>query len=383
MAMSAKAHMVSFNELSSEEQAAVREAQRERKQRKAQAREKWAAGKETEREVSRNAPSPGCELLAAAADYPDRISSDSYFGACPGGRFRDPSLPPTAQSLALLLQLLEVEGREEQELNTCCYFQFSGTEDDLWDATFNARLAFEGFFTITSYSHRLRAPEPLPELQPFYGVLTWPNFRAAKPVRAHISKMRRRLQEEDADEADTAVSEKGQINGGRRKQRRLRVVDCEDRHECWRKLEAYHRAKNGSNWLTERYFNMLITASDNPRINFCMHTICLIEDGEGTAAATIVAGEVGFSIGQVYTSLSGWTAERSPEALGTTQLVLLGLWLQRKGYAFWSLGAPPPTPPVPNLSMQCGQCLLTPSALLITATHLFTQSVLACTSLLT
>ena len=41
---------------------------------------------------------------------------------------------------------------------------------------------------------------------------------------------------------------------------------------------------------------------------------------------------------QVYTSLSGWTGERTSEAVGTAQLMLLGRWLRRRGYAFWSLG---------------------------------------------
>jgi len=40
----------------------------------------------------------------------------------------------------------------------------------------------------------------------------------------------------------------------------------------------------------------------------------------------------------VYTSLSGWTGERTSEAVGTAQLMLLGRWLRRRGYAFWSLG---------------------------------------------
>jgi len=51
-----------------------------------------------------------------------------------------------------------------------------------------------------------------------------------------------------------------------------------------------------------------------------------------------LAGEIGFSIGHVYTSLSGWTGERTSEAVGTAQLMLLGRWLRRRGYAFWSLG---------------------------------------------
>jgi hypothetical protein len=40
----------------------------------------------------------------------------------------------------------------------------------------------------------------------------------------------------------------------------------------------------------------------------------------------------------MYTSLSGWTQQRTRERAGKTQLVLLGLWLKKKGYEFWSLG---------------------------------------------
>jgi hypothetical protein len=52
----------------------------------------------------------------------------------------------------------------------------------------------------------------------------------------------------------------------------------------------------------------------------------------------VLAGEIGFSIGRVYTSLTGWTSLRSREAFGAAQLALLGRWLQARRYAFWSLG---------------------------------------------
>ena len=45
---------------------------------------------------------------------------------------------------------------------------------------------------------------------------------------------------------------------------------------------------------------------------------------------TPLAGEIGFSVGRVYTSLSGWTGERTAEAHGTSQLVLLALWLGKQ-----------------------------------------------------
>lgn len=344
-----------FESLPPDEQEAVRQAQRRRKMEKKQARQaKQGACVETaalEMAVEPSSSSESKDLLAAVSSFPDEISMATYFSACPGSLFRDPSLPPTQDSLALLMAALQADDEQAKSLNTCNYFQFAGKDDAIWDAEFNARLAWEGFFTITT--RRRGGHEPLPELQPFYGVLTWPNFSAAKHVRAHISKMRRRLQEEGSRSC-----QKADATGPRK--RHLRLVDNEDRLECWMQMDKYHKEKHGSNWLTERYLRMMEAASDDPKINFQMHVICLVEDiwdeaqegprkgGGDTAlkedeggraaerspsASTVLAGEIGFSIGQVYTSLSGWTAARTSEAHGTSQLVLLGLWLQRKGQA--------------------------------------------------
>lgn len=278
----------------------------------------------------------GCTLLDTAANFPDYITSDEYFAACPGGIFRDPDFPPVQDSLTLLMSLLEAEkakdlGSKLDGLNSCSYFMFSGSEEAIWDATFYARLAWEGFFTITTKN------KPLPELQPFYGVLTWPNFNSAKHVRSHIAKLRRsqlalsRAGEragELLDPADAEVKGRWEV-----RERRIWLEDIADRHMCWERLDKYHRSQNGRNWLTERYFKTMVAASDDPAINFRLHTVCLLE-GERDAPeveispATVLAGEIGYSIGRVYTSLSGWTEARSSEAVGTTQLVLLGLWLQ-------------------------------------------------------
>jgi len=344
-----------FASLSPAEQEAVRQAQRRRKLEKKQAREAnrrareeaGAHGAQETSGASSTAPAhydqqvlDSDQGLAAVSGFPDEISMHSYFAACPGGLFRDPSLPPTADSLALLLSVLQADDDQAATLNTCNYFQFAGPADAVWDFNFNARLAWEGFFTITSRRRGQR--EPLPELQPFYGVLTWPNFNAAKRVSAHISKMRRRLQEEGGRSrgADAMAGADSQ----RACTRRLRLVDCADRRECWVQLDQYHRDEHGENWLTERYFDMMVAASDDQRLNFQMHAICLVEElweqgedgctagiGGAPLASTVLAGEIGFSIGRVYTSLSGWTAARTSEAHGTSQLVLLGLWLQQKG----------------------------------------------------
>lgn len=245
------------------------------------------------------------EATPAAADYPSRITSAEYFAS--SGLFRDPNLPATEGSLELLLAALGAGDQQARRLGRCNYFQFCGPERSLWDPVFNARLAYEGFFTITTSRHG--ATEPLPELQPFYGVLTWPNFEASKHVRKALAR----------------VGHSG---------RRFRLVDCSEPRPSWKRLDAYHCQKYGCNWLTERYFDMILSGSKDASVNFTTHCIELFEEG----ASEPLAGEIGFSIGRVYTSLSGWTGERSSDSLGTTQLVLLGRWLQQSGYVFWSLG---------------------------------------------
>mmetsp|Transcript_118410 Transcript_118410/g.264712 ORF Transcript_118410/g.264712 Transcript_118410/m.264712 type:complete len:165 (+) Transcript_118410:3-497(+) len=96
---------------------------------------------------------------------------------------------------------------------------------------------------------------------------------------------------------------------------------------------------------------MLRLASDDPSINFKMHCIELYGESGSTVeclddqamsshslSSRPLAGEIGFSIGRIYTSLSGWTEERTTDGHGFMQLVLLGRWLRQRGYAFWSLG---------------------------------------------
>lgn len=331
-----------FAELPASDQDAVREAQKRKKNEKAlakaAARAKKAAADAAEGSAQAGAPAAGDagaggqpagggDLLAASTTYPTRISMDEYFGACPGGGFRDPNLPPTEESLSLLMQVLQADGSQAASLNSCSHFQFSGSDDALWDPTFNARLAWEGFFTITT-TRRVRrgkkaakeVREPLPELQPFYGVLTWANFHAAKHVRTHLTKMRKRmgldesakvelermtewrlkeLLKRDFDYEDEHFVEGGTAfvaaAGGwgaatkpkkelveeawkwlnphtkapRLRQKRMWVEDSPSRRSCWQRLQDYHnspaRAEHGDNWLTERYFDMMVAASDDPR----------------------------------------------------------------------------------------------------------------------
>mmetsp|Transcript_69493 Transcript_69493/g.192323 ORF Transcript_69493/g.192323 Transcript_69493/m.192323 type:complete len:409 (-) Transcript_69493:120-1346(-) len=307
-----------FATLPPEVQADIREKQRQKK-----------VAKKRARGTDKEPPLPPVQLpnprLSSAAqggshaEHRSRITAEEYFSAC-SGSFRDPNLAPTEENLEQLLSVLNAGTPQARRLGSCNYFQFSGSDSALWDPTFNARLAFEGFFTITS--ERRGKVEPLPELQPFYGVLTWQNFEASRHVRKALARLRR--------------------DGWR-----YRLADCVDPQRTWRLLNDYHCKKNGTNWLTLRYLAMCLQASRDASINFRLHCIELYEDGVVTANASgerelfqrkPLAGEIGFSIGRVYTSLSGWTEDQSSDKLGFAQLVLLGRWLRQRGYAFWSLG---------------------------------------------
>ena len=57
-------------------------------------------------------------------------------------------------------------------------------------------------------------------------------------------------------------------------------------------------------------------------------------------ADVLVAGEIGYSFGTTYTSLTGFYDKTISNA-GKLQLILLGKWLQRSGYSFWNFGHPP------------------------------------------
>lgn len=322
-----------FASLPADVQEEIREKQRNKKLAK---RDAMATAKQQDADPQTTPP--------PVSEYPASITRDQYFGACRGGLFRDPSFPPTERSLENLLAVLNAGDSQARRIGTCNYFQFSGSEDAVWDPRFNARLAYEGFFTITMQRRGKR--EPLPELQPFYGVLTWPNFGQSKHVRKVVSRLRR-------------LSEN-----------QYELKNCADPQRTWKLLNAYHCKKYGSNWLTKQYFDMLRRASDDPSINFKMHCIELYAKEEvartslqdevpaqrrsflsflstssrrrdahhESQSPCPLAGEIGFTVGRVYTSLSGWTEERTKEGVGTVQLVLLGRWLQQKGYAFWSLG---------------------------------------------
>jgi hypothetical protein len=97
--------------------------------------------------------------------FPDTVSLTQYLAAASGGCFCDPRIPATLSGVDNLLKMLMFPANAL--LRTCNYFKFSGSAEQQWDSTLLAKLAYEGFFTIT---HKTRGStvEPLPEFQPMY-----------------------------------------------------------------------------------------------------------------------------------------------------------------------------------------------------------------------
>lgn len=96
-----------------------------------------------------------------------------------------------------------------------------------------------------------------------------------------------------------------------------------------------------NNWLNQPYKKLLRSLLDKRtsvgNTEFFVQSAELyIDDGDGKEK--LVAGEVGYTIGKVYTSLTGFCAEG--QHYGTTQLMALGLVMRASGYAFWNLGHP-------------------------------------------
>jgi len=96
-------------------------------------------------------------------------------------------------------------------------------------------------------------------------------------------------------------------------------------------LETYH----SQNWLWGKYREMLLALKKQHNENFELHSfeVCDVQNNQ------LIAGEIGYSIGKSYTSLSGFcTKEKAYNNWGKLQLVLLAQYLQTQKYDFWNLG---------------------------------------------
>lgn len=140
----------------------------------------------------------------------------------------------------------------------------------------------------------------LPEMQYSYAVLDFENLHISKKVQ----KLLRR--------------------------NKLQIEISSDLEQVFAGIAKQH----ADNWLTSWYQSILM-ATQGKDDNFEPVAVVIKEDD------SIVAGEIGYIIGKVYTSLSGFCSrEKAYNNYGTAQLVLLAFYLEEKQFAFWNLGHP-------------------------------------------
>lgn len=180
---------------------------------------------------------------------------------------------------------------------------------DDWSPEMYLALARAGFI---STSLEMGGPSDLflllPEIQAAYALLDWENLHASR-------SMKRWMRSEE-------FSQYGfQLEVG---------VDA---LEIARKIDAAH----SDNWLQGRYLNLLTELEQGSWDDFELMPVALL-----TAGGRLVAGELGYRTGSIYTSLTGFfdRKDRQFNHAGKLQLHLLADYLQTRGFAFWNLGHP-------------------------------------------
>ncbi|MBN2659581.1 MAG: hypothetical protein JXR86_21160, partial [Spirochaetales bacterium] len=188
------------------------------------------------------------------------------------------------------------------------YYQYFFSDD--WSVRFYRKLAELGFIAITG--SRGGAVRLLPELQNQYALLDWKDLVIDSSVRKIIR------------------NGKGAPVILRIEQNPESVL--KNLHEVWQ----------DRTWLTDQYCELirkLATAEErrNDR-RFAIWGVSLLAGPEQIP----VAGELGYSIGKTFTSLSGFFRRdlKQFNNFGKLQMIMLAEVLKEKGMAFWNLGHP-------------------------------------------
>lgn len=96
-------------------------------------------------------------------------------------------------------------------------------------------------------------------------------------------------------------------------------------HDCLRAITLHHP----TTWLIQPLRDAFIELHQSPQNNIALHSIEIYNGDQ------LVAGEVGYTTGAMYTSLAGFHTQNGA---GSVQLALLGQVLAGSGFAFWDLG---------------------------------------------
>lgn len=178
---------------------------------------------------------------------------------------------------------------------------------DSWDPDFYVAVARAGFICV-SIKHPDLGAVLIPEMQQSYTVLDWENLHRSRNLRRLMASGQ--LEEYGVE---LRVGDPG-----------AKVLD---------RLLDYHFERN---WIHEPYQELVRQLAPHGSDAFAMHGMELWS----TTRNELIAGELGYSIGAVYTSLSGFCARELPEwnHYGTLQQILLARALAKRGFHFWNMG---------------------------------------------
>ncbi len=142
-----------------------------------------------------------------------------------------------------------------------------------------------------------------------------------------------------------AVLDWENLRAGRTLRRWMKSNACRDQgftlsiqHDLDAIINGISRAQGLLNWMTDEYVQLMRELfGSKAHSDFQLITVGLV-----TKNGTLAAGEIGYRIGQVYTSLSGFFERNNPRFnhAGNYQLYLLAQHLRDAGFAFWNLGYP-------------------------------------------
>ena len=183
---------------------------------------------------------------------------------------------------------------------------------DNWSPEFYRKQAKLGFIAITlKRNGRLML---LPQLQSSYALLDWNNLKIDKKV--------------------------GKIlNGNRIEDENIRLNINSDPGVVLKNLFSIW---GDTLWLKPQYEKLITDlASSNEQENDNTFRIWGVTLTAGKSSLPI-AGELGYTIGKTYTSLTGYFNREKKEFnnFGKLQMVMLAKILEQKGIAFWNLGHP-------------------------------------------
>jgi len=177
---------------------------------------------------------------------------------------------------------------------------------DDWSEKMYETLAFSGFISV-SIKDEAGNDYLLPEIQQDYAVLHWENILISKRLKKIIEK---KIFNDNCYYLSVNKNTNAVFDG----------------------IKKYHAE---SNWMSQSYINCLklfSTKTSQKRLKLMSVELWHNEK--------LIAGEIGYLIGSIYTSLTGFFDRKNYNNFGKIQLLSLASLLKRFNFEFWNMGHP-------------------------------------------